>query len=309
MTVPHNSEDDYDLESAIADARLMITAFQTAGADYFDVTLKNLVGEKVKFHRSLAVRSLRDKLAAVMEQAELESLSVIIRPRSRASLFIQLDDINANAVQLIRGFSCLVLETSPENYQSFVVIPRVSGKAEEESIRRQLIQAVGADEGATGAARLAGSLNVKDKHRSPDGRFPRVRLVSIAHSRSVAVSELKEAGFIKDSLAEGVAVAPQPEVESKRRRRRPPVYEMAVQAVRAKHDGQVDRSAVDAHYAVVCLDWGFTFDETVDLLRMNSPKAAERSDDYVVRTVAWAQQKVATRAGRAAPVHKKRKRR
>lgn len=297
---------DSDLSDALADAQLMLTAFQRAGADYFDLTLKNLAGEKVKFQCRLSAGSFRSKLLTILDQAEQAFLSIIIRPHPRSELFIQLDDINAAAVGLISEFSFLVIETSPGNYQAFVAISKLNNKLEGESIRRQLIKIVSADEGATGAVRLAGSLNVKEKHRTADGIFPRVKLISVAHGRIFTASELIAAGLIEDLP---IDLPPQISTKfnaKKSRLRRAPIYEMAVGAVKPKQDGNIDRSAVDAHYAVVCLDWGFTIEETISLLRTNSPKAAERSDGYVEKTVSWAREQIARRTPNTKPRAKKR---
>jgi hypothetical protein len=130
--------------------------------------------------------------------------------------------------------------------------------------------------------RLAGSLNVKEKHRRANGSFPRVRLSKVNHGLILTSSELATNGLLQDLPTPILRPLPS---TPKKRRRRAPLYELAVSAVRPKEDGEVDRSAVDFHYAVVCLDWGFSYEDTVRLLCSNSPKAAERSDSYVEDTV------------------------
>lgn len=275
-------EESPDLCDAVADARLMVTALHRGGADRFDLTLKNVSGEKVKFQRRVSVDSFRRRLEGLLKDAERQQLSLIIRPHSPDTVFIQLDDLTPENALLMEPYSCCVIETSPNNFQAFVVLTGMNGKTETDTVRRSLIKYAHADEGASGAARLAGSLNVKEKHRRVDGSFPRVRLTKVSHGLILTPSELSAAGLLQDLPVPTIRPV---QSAIKKRRRRPPIYALAVDAVRPKDDGEVDRSAVDFHYAVVCLDWGFTYEDTVRLLRANSPKAMERDDDYAERTV------------------------
>ena len=63
----------------------------------------------------------------------------------------------------------LVLETSPGNFQAWLALP---GREDKEFARR-VRRGTGADATASGATRVAGSLNFKDKY-APD--FPRVAI-------------------------------------------------------------------------------------------------------------------------------------
>lgn len=260
----------------------MVTALHKAGADRFDLTLKNVSGEKVKFQRRVSVNSFKGRLEVLLEEAERRTLSVIVRPHSPDTVFVQLDDLTPENAVLMVPYSCCVIETSPDNFQAFVALTGLSDKAETDAVRRSLIKYAHADEGASGAARLAGSLNVKEKHHRPDGSFPRVRLTKVNHGLTLTPSELSANGLLQDLPV--LTLRPLPSTPRKRRRRAP-IYALAVSAVRLKEDREIDRSAVDFHYAVVCLDWGFSYEDTARLLRANSPKAAERDDDYVERTV------------------------
>lgn len=279
-----DAEDDEspDLCDAVADARLMVTALHKGGADRFDLTLKDVVGEKVKFQRRISVDSFRRRLEGLLEEAERRTWSVIIRPHSPDTTFIQLDDLTPENAALMGPYSCCVIETSPDNFQAFVALTGLSDKAETDAVRRSLIKYAHADGGASGAARLAGSLNVKEKHRRPDGSFPRVQLTKVNHSLILTPAELSADGLLQDLPVPTLRPLPS---THKKRRRRAPSYAMAVNAVRLKEDGEVDRSGVDFLYAVTCFDWGFSYEDTVSLLRVSSPKAAERNDAYVEDTV------------------------
>ena len=63
----------------------------------------------------------------------------------------------------------LALETSPGNFQAWLAMPR----REDKEFARRLRKGTGADATASGATRVAGSLNFKDKY-APD--FPRVAI-------------------------------------------------------------------------------------------------------------------------------------
>lgn len=287
MFDPVADEKSSALCDAVADARLMLTALHKGGADRFDLTLKDVRGEKVSFQRSVSVHSLRKRVEGLLEEAERKTLSVIIRPHSSTTVFVQLDDLTPEDATFIGPHACCVIETSPDNFQAFIALVGPSSKAETDAVRRSLIKHFHADAGASGAARLAGSLNVKEKHRRPDGSFPRVQIITVNHGLILTPSDLMARGLLQDLSVPPLRPLPS---APKKRRRRAPIYARAVSAVRLKEDGEVDRSAVDFHYAVVCFDWGFSYEDTVRLLRSNSPKAAERNDDYAERTAANALQ-------------------
>ncbi len=76
-----------------------------------------------------------------------------------------------------------------------------------------------------------------------------------------------------------------------------PSYEKCLQSVaiktKGKDAGKPDRSFADLLFAVTCLDWKFSVDETVALLKRVSAKARAKKDDYAERTVRLALSRVA----------------
>jgi hypothetical protein len=271
----------------------MLQAFASVGAEVCDVTLKG-TKQKLEFMADVPAAWLSEQLPTMLEKADRLECSLIVRPRvADGCVLVQLDDLNAETVARLSDFAVCVIETSPEKLQAFVAVSDVADEKEREVLRARLIAATGADKGATGAARLAGSFNAKEKYRQGDNSFVCVRLVSVAAGRMVTVAELDAA----DLLA---ALPPQPtpsvaDADADEKRgvvarvsRREPSYAKAQASVRHKTDGSIDRSAVDALFAVTCLNWKWTESETLDILKRNSPKAAERRDDYAERTVAWA---------------------
>ena len=81
--------------------------------------------------------------------------------------FIQLDDLKADQLPRVAPAVFLTLETSPGNFQAWLALPG----SEDKDFARRLRKGTGADATASGATRVAGSLNFKDKY-APD--FPRV---------------------------------------------------------------------------------------------------------------------------------------
>jgi hypothetical protein len=280
-------------DDALTDALSMLAAFTRAGATTFDVTTKLLSGEKKGFRRRVATRSLIRDLTRLMEAAEAETLNIIIRPHSRDISFIQLDDIQEEALEALTPHSCCSIQTSEGSYQAFIAVSGLDKKSREK-IRQQLVEIAKADAGASGAARLAGSFNVKERHRKADGSFPRVRILSPGNGRIFSVPELIASGLIRS------VVAKVPESSCKTIAKRPrrtivPNYERTKLYVRPKEDGTTDRSAVDLLYAITCLDWQISREKTAKLLHEYSEKAAERGEDYVERTVVKAQEKILQR--------------
>src|SRR5271169_6166396 len=81
------------------------------------------------------------------------------------------------------------LQTSPANFQAWIAM---SG-AEDKDFARRLRKGTGADATASGATRVAGSLNFKDKY-APD--FPRVAIEQAQPSRKTTAAELERLGLV-----------------------------------------------------------------------------------------------------------------
>jgi len=151
----------------------MLDAFASVGADSFDVTWTTRQGEKADFRRNVPAATLHHFLPKTITSAERKERNVIVRPVSRRAVFIQLDDLSEAGMERLKPAAFLGLQTSPGNFQAWVAIP--AGQADKDFARR-LRKGAGADETASGATRVAGSLNFKEKY-APN--FPRVQM---AHS-------------------------------------------------------------------------------------------------------------------------------
>lgn len=273
--------------AGLIDARLMLAAFSRVGATHFDVTPKGLTDGKLRFRRKVPLLVLYRELPDLLSTSRRRKESVILRPRGDDVSFIQLDDIKEPVLDQLSHYACCVIETSHGNFQAFVAVTGLT-PANVEHVRRRLIDQVGADKCASGAVRLAGTLNVKEIHRETDGSFPIVRMVSSSCRKALSMGDLLAADLISPKSDQAVGLSMTDLRLKTPKRRIAPSYDKAQQSVRRKEDGTVDRSAVDFHYAIVCLDWQFSPEATIKLLEQHSAKAAERADDYVERTVARA---------------------
>ena len=83
----------------------------------------------------------------------------------------------------------LIIETSPGNHQAWLALP---GEHDREFARR-VRRGVGADFTASGATKIAGSLNFKDKY-APD--FPRVTIREAQPGRMTSPAELERMGLV-----------------------------------------------------------------------------------------------------------------
>src|SRR4051812_36344823 len=147
----------------------MLEAFRSVGTEAFRLTCTDIEGRK-RVYRQYDPPSLTEKLPVIFETAERRKWNIIVRPIARPGvMLIQLDDLDREALQRVEGLTFLELETSPANYQAWVAVTVTD--ADETTSRRLRIGAA-SDVTASGAARLAGSLNIKPKYS--ESGFPTV---------------------------------------------------------------------------------------------------------------------------------------
>jgi RepB DNA-primase from phage plasmid len=166
----------------------MLDAFASVGAERFDLTLTAAAGGKVAFRGNRSLAELHPALSAILQDAAERRHNVIVRPRSAGSTLVQLDDLGEGAAAWLRPVSFLILRTSPSNFQAWVAVADADA-----GFARRLRQGVGADLTASGATRVSGSMNFKDKY-APD--FPRVETVHISPGLVVTRAELEALGTV-----------------------------------------------------------------------------------------------------------------
>jgi hypothetical protein len=152
-----------------AGGRAMLDAFASVGAHHFDLTLTDAAGHKVEFRPGLTIEELRPALDQMLGDAATHQHNVIVRPRTDRATLVQLDDLDASAAERVKSASFLILCTSPGSYQAWVAV----GDADADFAGR-LRKGAGADPAASGATRVSGSLNFKEKYAPA---FPRVETV------------------------------------------------------------------------------------------------------------------------------------
>ena len=183
----------------------------------------------------------------------------------------------------------LILKTSPANFQAWAAI----AGAEDKDFARRLRKGTGADATASGATRVAGSLNFKDKY-APD--FPRVAIEQAQPGRKTTARELDQLGLVAEPER---TARPSPARRNFTGGPRAwPDYARCVRGAPANSDGSgPDISRADFVWSMTALDFGWSVEATAARLMEESRKARENGETYAARTVANAAAAVARRVG------------
>ena len=267
----------------------MLDAFASVGAQRFDLTFTDAAGDKVGFRGNRPLDQLRPAMPEILQEAAERQHNVIVRPRSAGATLIQLDDLGEDAAERLRPVSFLILRTSPGNYQAWVAV--ADGDAD---FARRLRKGAGADLTASGATRVSGSLNFKEKYAPA---FPRVETVHASPGKVVTRAELE---------ALGVVAPPEKAAPAAIRisRRRPtPEDGRAISAAwrtRRRHaaEDRPDISRADFTFCLLAIDWGWSVEETAARLMQESGKAQENGEAYALRTARNAAAAIERRGGR-----------
>jgi hypothetical protein len=254
-----------------------LDAFASAGAESFDLTITTLQGEKQRFLRQQPHDQLRESIPVLLDDAATHEHNVIVRPHSARAVFIQLDDLNKEAVERIKPAAFLSLHTSPGNYQAWVALK--AGEVDKDFARR-LRKGAGADDTASGATRVAGSLNFKDKY-APD--FPRVEINHITPGLITDAATLDRLGLVaapEQPAPASVRVSP-PRTDN----RKWPSYQRCVLGAPENRDKTgPDVSRADFTWCMTAITWGWSIEETAANLLEISAKARENGERYALMT-------------------------
>jgi hypothetical protein len=267
--------------TAAIEARRMLDIFASAGARALDLTLTNTAGDKLRFRRNVPLPDLARTMPAVLEDARRHQQNVIVRPHGPHVTFLQLDDLTAAKHQIttsptgglafgtpqlldLASLSFVIIETSPDSFQAWLAI---EGRLTKEFSRR-VRQKVGADTGASGATRIPGSLNFKDKY-APD--YPRVQIRQAQPGRKTSIAELEELGLV--AAPEVYAPLPPPRFGSNHKW---PSYGKALDGAPLNSEGTgPDRSKADFVWCMTAITWGFGIGETAWQLMQEDSKARQ----------------------------------
>jgi hypothetical protein len=267
----------------INEAFRMLDTFASVGARRFDVTFLNMEGEKRGFRPQQSVMQLGNSLPRLLPGLTERKNSLVVRPSGDDVLFIQLDDLDNTALERLQSVAFLTLATSPGNHQAWVAIDAgVSTEARhtgEKDLARRLRKGVGADISASGATRVAGTVNYKAKY-APN--FPTVSIVSVFHGRRATPEQLQQLGL----LAEPDPVkAPPLRVSHSGTGRTWPDYARCVAGAPPNNakDGP-DMSRADFTWALMAVRRGQTVEDTAARLAELSSKARQNGEGYALRT-------------------------
>ena len=267
-------------------AQAMLESFAGVGATRFDVTRTTRAGNKEWFRRGVSLAELRRTLPGMLDAATAAERNLIVRPHGTGVSFIQLDDLDADKLPPVAPAVFLILETSPGNYQAWLAL----GDREDKEFARRVRRGTGADATASGATRVAGSLNFKDKY-APD--FPRVAIREARPGHKTTAAELEALGLV--APPEEFAPLPPARVSSNRQW---PSYAQALDGAPPDSEGLgPDRSRADFVWCMTAITWGFGVDETAERLIEESSKARAAGKGYAETTAKNAALAVGRRRG------------
>ena len=270
---------DDSADIAALEAQAMLNAFASVGAASFDVTWTTRAGAKEWLRRGVGLAELVGTLPAMLQSAPARQRNVIVRPHGPAVTFIQLDDLQATNLARLAPAVFLILETSPGNCQAWLALPGL----EDKDFARRLRKGAGADPSASGATRVAGSLNFKDKY-APN--FPRVAIRQVQPGRLTSVAELERL----DLVAPPEIAPPLPAARPRPRsaaggNRKWPSYERCVDGAPLNHaETGPDISKADFVFCMTAITWGWSVDDTAARLMEESTKAQENGEGYATLT-------------------------
>ena len=162
----------------------MLDAFASVGAERFDLTFTDTAGEKSAFRGNRPSGSCGRHADDPRRRRDGSTTSSC----GPAAPLIQLDDLGEDAAEKLRPVSFLVLRTSPGNYQAWVAVADADA-----DFARRLRKGAGADLTASGATRVSGSLNFKEKYAPA---FPRVETVHASPGMVVTRADLEALGVV-----------------------------------------------------------------------------------------------------------------
>jgi hypothetical protein len=195
---------------ATSEAQRMFDAFTSVGADRFHVTFTNILEQETGFFKNRTAPSMRYNLpgwvqrsatlkpytfpAIDKEPAEtvLAGENLIIRPYTPpAVVLVQLDDLEQKQLERVRPVAFLTLRTSsgPKGHQAWVAV--ANG---DKDFTSRFKRGIGADKYVSGAVRLAGTGNYRQKYK-PD--FPTVAVDEVHPGRVMTRAQLESIGLVQ----------------------------------------------------------------------------------------------------------------
>jgi len=255
----------------VAQAWQMLDTFASLGVHAFDLTHTDQDGHPRGFRPAVSGEALRSGMSGLLDSAAQCQHNLIVRPKQAAAELVQLDDLSGAMLERVSIAAFLVLATSAGNHQAWVAVQDCGP-----DFARRLRRGTGADPNASGATRVAGSINFKRKY-APD--FPTVSLLEATPKRTVTRSELEGLGLV--GAPEANLVIRPGRVSSGGRAKQWPSYERCLQnAPCAHHSDHADVSRADFTFCLLAIDWGWGLEETCEHLLEKSSKARKNGEAY-----------------------------
>jgi hypothetical protein len=267
----------------------MLDAFASVGATHFDVTFLDIDGAKRGFRPRHTLRQVKHSLPILLPGLSERQNSLVVRPHSQTTTLIQLDDLDAESLERLKDSAFLTLQTSPGNHQAWVA---VSGLDSPKDFARRLRKGAHADLTASGATRVAGTLNFKRKY-APE--FPMVAIEEAHPGRIVTPSQLLDLGLLASEPA-----APAAPFRVSRARAAFPDYQRCLQGAPLNH-GQTgpDMSRADFFWSMMAAQRGWDTESIAARLMEVSSKAQENGEEYARITAQNAVETASREAKRA----------
>ena len=259
---------------------MMLETFASIGATHFDITFTHLTGEKRGFRCNRSLAEVKDSMPPLVASSTRRQNNVIVRPRVEGATCIQLDDLDREKGARIAPAAFLMLETSPGNYQAWVAV-----KDAPLGLTTRLRRGIGADLNASGATRVAGTLNFKPKY-APE--FPIVRIAARTRGRFATVDELARLDVLAPE-AQPVQIVEQA-TRPGRVTSKWPSYGQCLDQAAKNDEGNPKRTSVDYTWCQMALSWGHSIEATAAKLMEQSGKAQENGEGYALKTAqraAW----------------------
>lgn len=249
----------------------MLDLFASLGVRACDLTQTDIDGQKRGFRGAVRLAALRRGMPHLLDSAIQCQHNLIVRPKCATVELVQLDDLSGAMLERLKAAAFLILATSVGNHQAWVAVPECAAE-----FARRLRRGSGADPSASGATRVAGSVNFKRRYAP---YFPTVSLLEGTPQRTVTRAELQALGLV--AAPDPMAVSRPGPIWSGRRAKPWPRYERCLQnAPPARDSDRADVSRADFTFCLLAIDWGWSVAETCQCLLLKSSKARENGEAY-----------------------------
>ncbi len=215
--------------------------------------------DKAPINKLIDPAKLRQEIS-FYQAKNYEGYNVYFRPVGYQ--FVLLDDLSRDALpELAKLMPCLLIETSPKNYQAWLRLRNIpQGREEAHLICKELAALLSADMGSAEPdhiGRLPGFTNRKPKHQKPNGLYPFVELKKWQDRVSTFSPQ---GGIVGQSTP---IIKPLPK------------------------SGTIDRSREDFNLCCLLINQGKSDEYIRQELELRSSKAKEvsRSFDYIGKTI------------------------